>query len=90
MLSRAPRIRFTRTADEHRLEIPLPGATPEDLQLTRVDDELIVRAGARRRAVALPPRIARLSMQSARLEDGSLIVCFAQPADDSERETDSQ
>lgn len=90
VLSRAPRIRFTRTADEHRLEIPLPGATPEDLQLTRVDDELIVRAGARRRAVALPPRIARLSMQSARLEDGSLIVCFAQPADDSERETDSQ
>jgi arsenite-transporting ATPase len=84
VISQAPRIRFSRSGDEHRLELPLPGASSEDLDLARVDDELIVRVGARRRAVALPPRIARLSLQSARLESGSLIVCFAQPADDSQ------
>ena len=47
--------------------------------VTKGEGELIVRAGARRRAIALPPRIARLAVESARLEAGSLTVSFAQP-----------
>jgi len=81
LLSEVPRLRFSRQGDEHRLELPLPGASPESLDVARVDDDLIVRAGAWRRAIALPARIARLSVRSARLEAGNLVVSFVQPAD---------
>jgi arsenite-transporting ATPase len=79
LLSPTERLRFTRHASGHRLELPLPGASPEQLCVTKVEGELIVRAAARRRAIALPPRIARLAVESARLEDGNLIVSFARP-----------
>jgi arsenite-transporting ATPase len=82
VISRAPRIRFSHELDEHRLELPLPGASPQDLHVARVDDELIIRAGARRRSVALPVRFARLSLHSARLESGNLVVRFVQPTAD--------
>jgi arsenite-transporting ATPase len=77
LLSEPARIRFTRKGGGHRIHLPLPGASPEDLEVTLVADELIVRAGSRRRAIPLPPRIARLSLESARLEDGTLLVSFS-------------
>jgi arsenite-transporting ATPase len=76
VISKAPRIRFTRTRDGHRVHLPLPGASPDDLEVAVVDEELIVRAGSRRRAIPLPPRISRLSLTSARLDGGTLVVSF--------------
>jgi len=76
LVSEAPHIRFTRTRDGHRVHLPLPGASPEKLDVAVVEDELIVRAGARRRAIPLPPRIARLPLESARLDEGDLVVSF--------------
>ena len=46
-----------------------------------VAEELIVRAGSRRRAIPLPPRISRLPLESARLDDGTLVVSFAAPGE---------
>jgi len=89
VISRAPRIRFTRHraprrkrgvdagADEHRVHVPLPGASYQDLDVAVVEADLIVRAGGRRRAIPLPPRIARLTLRDARLEEGVLIVAFS-------------
>ena len=77
VLSESPRIRFTRTSRGHRVHLPLPGASPDALEVAVVEDELIVRAGSRRRRVRLPPRIARLSLESAQLRDGTLVVSFA-------------
>jgi arsenite-transporting ATPase len=80
LLSEAPRIRFTKTKAGHRVHIPLPGASPDDLEVAVVEEELIVRAGSRRRSIRLPPRIARLALESARIHDGTLVVAFGQPS----------
>jgi arsenite-transporting ATPase len=80
VLSEAPRLRFTKTKAGHRVHLPLPGASPEDLEVTVVEGELIVRAGSRRRSIRLPPRIARLALEFARVDAGSLVVGFREPA----------
>jgi len=80
LLSESPRIRFTRKAGGHCVHLPLPGATATDLEVAVVEDDLIVRAGSRRRAIPLPPRIARLPLESARLEAGTLVVSFRRSA----------
>ncbi len=81
LLSDAPRIRFTRARGGHRVHLPLPGASPDQLEVAVVEDELIVRAGSRRRAIPLPPRIYKLPLTSARLRDGTLVVSFEPPAE---------
>ena len=79
VLSKASRIRFTRSGDGHRVHLPLPGASPEALEVAVVENELVVRAGSRRRAIPLPPRFGRLALRSARLSDGTLVVDFGPP-----------
>jgi arsenite-transporting ATPase len=81
VISTSPRIRFTKTRNGHRVHLPLPGASPDDLEVAVVAEELIVRAGSRRRAIPLPPRISRLPLESARLDDGTLVVSFAAPGE---------
>ena len=76
VLSKAPRLRFDRSPQGYRVRIPLPGASADDLDVVAVDGELMVRAAARRRSIKLPPRFASLSLETARLERGELIVCF--------------
>ncbi len=73
-------VRFDRIDTGYRVRIPLPGASPEALDVTVVDGELIVRAGARRRALILPNRIAASTLAGARLADGELVVSFDSPA----------
>jgi hypothetical protein len=80
LISEAPRIRYTKTKVGHQVHLPLPGASPNDLEVAVVDAELIVRAGSRRRSIPLPPRIARLALESARIDDGTLVVAFREPA----------
>jgi arsenite-transporting ATPase len=81
LISQAPRIRFTRTASGHRVHLPLPGASPDALEVAVVAGDLIVRAGSRRRAIPLPPRFSPLALESARLHEGMLVVAFAAPGE---------
>jgi arsenite-transporting ATPase len=76
LLGETSPIRFDRVDHGYRVRIPLPGASSADLDVSVVDDELIVRAGARRRALLLPGRIAASTLAGARLRDGELIVSF--------------
>jgi len=77
VLCRAPRPRFTPAGRGFRLSLPLPGVAPEALDVAKVDDELVVSTGARRRAIVLPRRVASLALAGARLEGGRLVVRFA-------------
>ena len=71
------RMRFRREArGEYCIELPLPGARAETLDVAKVEAELIVRAGTLRRAIQLPRRIAPIALASARLRDGVLAVRF--------------
>jgi arsenite-transporting ATPase len=75
-LSRAPQVRFTRKGDDYLAIIPLPGAVPDQLDVARLDDELVITTGSRRRALKLPRRFASLDLASARLADGAMTVAF--------------
>jgi len=79
-LADPPRLRFARRADAQgafAVELPLPHARREELDVAKLDDALLVRAGALRRAIPLPRRLARLSLAGARLDAGRLVVRLA-------------
>jgi arsenite-transporting ATPase len=80
ILSEPPRVRFVRAAPGYRVHLPLPGAEPEGLDVAVVAGDLVVRAGARRRAIRLPRRVAACTLDAARLEAGELVVEFAASA----------
>jgi arsenite-transporting ATPase len=80
LLCASERLRFERDAGEFVARIPLPGADPRHLDVAKVDDELTVTAGLRRRSLKLPARLARLDLASAKLEGPSLRVAFRAPA----------
>jgi arsenite-transporting ATPase len=59
------------------LVMRLPGAADGPLDLTRVDDDLAVTAGATRRMVALPSVLRRCTVTGAHLDGDDLCVAFA-------------
>jgi HSP20 family molecular chaperone IbpA len=77
VLSRAPGVRFAREGELYIAVVPLPGADPDRLDVAKVDDELTITTGVRRRMLKLPRRIAPLALVAARLEGPSLVVRFA-------------
>jgi arsenite-transporting ATPase len=58
------------------LTIPVPFASRDELELKKVGDELIVRAGREKRAIVLPAALSRHSPTGAKLEDGKLEISF--------------
>ena len=58
------------------LAIPVPFADRSELDLSKVGQELIVRAGREKRTIILPTALARLRPAGARLEAGTLEVSF--------------
>jgi len=80
------RIRFERLGSagskgrvRYAAHLPLPGARAEDLDVAKVEDELLVRAGGQRRALKLPRRMATLPVCAAVLRAGELRVDFGDP-----------
>jgi arsenite-transporting ATPase len=79
LLCASERVRFLRDAGEVVARVPLPAADPKRLDVAKVDDELTITTGLRRRALKLPRRLARLDLASARLEGSCLRVAFRAP-----------
>lgn len=63
--------------DHAELELDLPFADKDDLELGRHDDELLIRVGPHRRALLLPDSLRRRTITAAALRDGRLRVTFA-------------
>ena len=76
VLSVAPRVRFEREGDGYRASVPMPGVSLDRLDVAKVDDELTITTGVRRRVLKLPRSIALLDLLGARLDGPSLIVSF--------------
>jgi len=77
VLSTAPRIRFEAEDGGYRMEVPLPHAGSRYLDVAKVDDELVIETGTRRRSLPLPRRIAQLELTHVKRRDHSLVVHFA-------------
>jgi arsenite-transporting ATPase len=82
LLSRAPRVHFSREGETYLAKVPLPGAEPSRLDVVKLDDELTITSGLRRRILKLPRRIAPLELTSAKLNGAFLEVRFARAAED--------
>ena len=82
VLSTAPRVRFERDRSGYRALVPLPFGQPGQVDVVKIDGDLVVTAGPRRRAISLPRRVAPLSLAEARFEGGTLVVRFERESGD--------
>ncbi|MBW1713219.1 MAG: ArsA family ATPase [Deltaproteobacteria bacterium] len=67
---------FFRDNGRNSVKLHLPFALKEEVDLTKIGDELIIKIGSFRRNVILPRTFASLEPGRAHLEDGSLIIDF--------------
>jgi arsenite-transporting ATPase len=63
------------------LRLPIPFAERGDIELKKIGLEVIVRVGAQKRTIILPPAMAAYATTGARFEDGALQVYFARGRD---------
>jgi arsenite-transporting ATPase len=76
VLCTAPQIRFKAEKGGCRMEVPLPHARSGELDVAKIDDQLVIGTGRRRRSLPLPRRIAHLELSQAKLQDDTLVVHF--------------
>ncbi len=76
VFSKSARVRFGRDEGGYFAQVPLPNASADDLDVVVVESELVITAGASRRFLRLPRRIASRPVRSARLDAESLTVHF--------------
>jgi arsenite-transporting ATPase len=67
---------LTKENGEYRLTMKLPFIEKNDVQLSKVSDELIVRVGSFRRHVLLPRQVAALEEVKAKFEGQHLFIRF--------------
>lgn len=84
VLHHEPPFVVTRRGDELVLSIALPFAERDDLDLARRHDELLVRVGPHRRAVALPDSLRRRAVAGATMVGDRLEVTFAPRSEEQE------
>jgi len=77
VLCRERGLRFVRTKAGVRATLPLPEARAEDLDVTKLEGELVIATGGQRRALPLPRHVVPLALTRARLADGTLTLDFA-------------
>ncbi len=58
------------------LRVSVPFAEKGDLSLKKIGTEVIVRVGAQKRTIMLPPALAAYAASGARFEDGTLEIQF--------------
>jgi arsenite/tail-anchored protein-transporting ATPase len=63
------------------LRVPVPLAERSELELKKIGLEVIVRVGAQKRTIILPPALAAYAASGARLEDGTLEILFERNGD---------
>ena len=68
--------RMTRSGAGTILRLSLPHASPDDVDLARNGDELVVTVGSYRRLLTLPAALARHRVAGARVREGELQVRF--------------
>lgn len=73
-------LRFERGEAGGWLRLPMVGRDAAGLDVTRVDDELVIGVDGRRRRIALPAGFSALEVERVSLEDASLVVAFGAAA----------
>ncbi len=74
--SKSPTISIRKQGNHAIVEIPMPFAERDDLDIGRSETELFVALGPYRRSVALPDSVARRTISQAELKNGKLRIRF--------------
>jgi arsenite-transporting ATPase len=74
------RLRFERDKEGGSVRLPLPGVDPSELEVARVEDELVVGVASRRRKIALPAGFAKLEIEQVSVRNDQLVVRFGESA----------
>jgi arsenite-transporting ATPase len=69
-------LRVERRGDDYVMSIELPFADHDELELGRVEDELLVRVGPYRRGIVLPDSLKRRTVEAAKMVGDRLEVTF--------------
>jgi arsenite-transporting ATPase len=77
LLCRGRGLRFVRTKAGVRATLPLPDARAEDLDVAKLEGEIVITTSGQRRALPLPRHVAPLALARARLDAGTLTLDFA-------------
>jgi arsenite-transporting ATPase len=76
LFTRARPVRLEKRGELTLIEIDLPHAVREDIDVTLLGDELLVRVRDAQRRIALPASMAGRAVDSVRLNDGVLEIGF--------------
>lgn len=76
VLSPAQSMKIRKSGQAVIVEIPVPLAEREDLDIGRSEAELFVTLGQYRRSIALPDSVARRTISHAELRNGKLRIRF--------------
>ncbi len=77
VLHRGHPLTMVRAGEDWVMEVELPFADRDDLDLAQRGDDLLLKAGPYRRRVALPDSLRRRVVTAASLDDGVLRVTFS-------------
>jgi arsenite-transporting ATPase len=80
ILGDSVRMRFERDDRGARIRLPLPGLDMTSLEVTRVEDELIVGVGDRRRKIALPSGFSKFEIDRVSYREENLVIFFGAKA----------
>ena len=61
---------------EYRLEMKLPFISKQDVELSKVSDELIIRVGSYKKNILIPKQVASSDSVRAKLEEDFLHITF--------------
>ena len=76
LFTRSRPIRLQKRGDRTVLEIDLPGARKDELEVIPHGDELLVAVRDARRRISLPASVAGRTVETARLSNGVLSITF--------------
>ncbi len=71
-----PTYSFHRENGHNSIRLHLPFVAREEIDLSKISDELIIKIGNFRKNIILPRSFARLEPTEARLEEGELVIDF--------------
>jgi arsenite-transporting ATPase len=73
-----PSYEFKKDGSTYSLELPLPFADADDVVVTRVEDDLVIRVGSFKRHVPLPRSMQQLRTEGVWLDGGKLTIRFSE------------
>lgn len=73
----SPAYAYKKEGRDYLLEVAMPFVQKEEIDLTRQAEDLVIRVGSFKRHVPLPRSVVRLKTAGAKMDDGRLIVRFA-------------